>query len=402
MTMRILMITETLTAGGAETFVIRLANALAADHQVAIAVLHGEMVNPAIVAKVAPGVAVERLRLPFKRWLFRVDTLLRRSGIDWSINRHLQDRWLSALAGRFAPKVLHSHLLKADRAASTLCAGQPSIRHVITLHGDYAPVLHGQSDPQMLDAPKHMSMILAAADAIAALCQEQVEFVAEHHPQASEKTRLVYNGYAPWSGAPPSAAARATAPLTFGMVSRGVERKGWAKAIAAFGSLPPGSARLILVGDGPYLDNLRRGGVPDGVEFVGFSPDPVEWIETFDVGLLPTEFPHESLPTVVMEYLFCGKPVIATDVGEIGAMLRTPKGDLAGTLIDYDGDRISTDQLAAAMNAYLNDPLLRERHAALAKAAFAKFDMATCTAAYSHLYSEVVDGPSNSSINTSH
>ena len=68
--MRILLVTETLTAGGAETFVIRLANALAADHEVTIAVLHGEMVNPAIAAKVAASVRVERLRLQAKRLLF--------------------------------------------------------------------------------------------------------------------------------------------------------------------------------------------------------------------------------------------------------------------------------------------------------------------------------------------
>ena len=154
---------------------------------------------------------------------------------------------------------------------------------------------------------------------------------------------------------------------------------------------------------GPYLDSLRREPVPDGVTFAGFSPDPVEWIERFDVGLLPTEFPHESLPTVVMEYLFCGKPVIATDVGEIGEMLRAPGGGLAGTLLDFDDDQISTNQLAAAMQAYLDDPALRRRHAALAPAAFAKFDMGQCAAAYARLYAEVAGGsPSNSSISASH
>lgn len=400
--MRILIVTETLTTGGAETFVIRLANALAADHAVMIAVLHGELVHPALVDRVAPGVGVERLELPAKRWLFRADSVLRRIGVDWSAIRTVQHRWLAAVVRRFAPDVIHSHLLKADRVAADIRAEHPGLCHVITLHGDYAPFLRGQSDPQMLALKRRMAAIVADADAIAAICREQLDFIAARYPAAASKTRLIYNGYAPWQAERPASVAPDSAVLTFGMVSRGVERKGWAKAVAAFTTLPPGAARLILVGEGPAIDRLRREPVPDGVEFAGFSPDPVERIERFDVGLLPSEFPHESLPTVVMEYLYCGKAVIATDVGEIGAMMRTPEGELAGTLLDYDGDRISTDDLAAAMRAYVDDPALRRRHAALAPAAFAKFDMGVCAAAYAALYAEVAGGPISESISASH
>lgn len=402
-TMRILFVTETLTTGGAETFVIRLANALSADHAVTIAVLHGEVVNPALIERVAAGVTVERLSLPAKRWLFRVDTMQRRIGLDWSAIRSFQHRWLAAIVRQSAPDVIHSHLLKADRIAADVCAQHPPLRHVITLHGDYAPFLHGRSDPQMLALKRRIAATVASADGIAAICREHVDFVAARYPAATGKTRLIYNGYAPWRTARPGMMGQDKPLLTFGMVSRGVERKGWAKAVAAFATLPPGAARLILVGEGPAIDRLRHEPMPDGVEFVGFSPDPIEWIERFDIGLLPSEFPHESLPTVAMEYLFCGKAVIATDVGEIGAMLRTPRGDLAGTLIDYDGDRIATEDLATAMRAYLDNPTLRLRHAALASAAFAKFDMAACAAAYVALYAEVGNRvASNSSIRASH
>ncbi len=401
--MRILFVTETLTAGGAETFVIRLANALAADHHVTIAVLHGELVNPALLGRVDAGVELERFRLPAKRLLFKADSFARRLGVDWSINRRIQHRWLSKIVKRRPPDVIHSHLLKADRAAADLVASHPGPRHVITLHGDYAPFLAGQSDPQMLRLEPEMARIVDRADAVAAICRAQLDFVAERFPGGTAKTALIYNGYAPWNAERPTRSTANAAKLMFGMVSRGVERKGWAKAIAAFAPLPPGAARLVLVGEGPLLDHLRRQPLPDGVEFTGFSPDPVDWIAGFDVGILPTEFPHESLPTVVMEYLFCGKPVIATDVGEIAEMLRTPNAELAGTLLAFDGDRISTDQLTAAMQAYLDDPALRRRHAALASTAFAKFDMGVCAAAYARLYAEVAGADSSiSSISASH
>lgn len=394
--MRILLVTETLTAGGAETFVIRLANKLVSNHDVTIAVLHGEMVNPAIVAKVSTGVRVERLRLPAKRWLSKVDSLMRRYGVDWSINRIAQQVWLAAIVRQMNPNVIHSHLLKADRIASDIRAACPVARHVITLHGDYAPFLQKQADPQMLLLEQRMTEIIDRADAVTAVCQEQIQFVAGRFPRATCKTRLIYNGYTSWDGRKITGPNNGS-PLVFGMVSRGVERKGWAKAIAAFGRLPPGAAKLVLVGDGPYLDALRHGVVASGVHFVGFSPDPVEWIAQFDIGLLPTEFPHESLPTVVMEYLFCGKPVIATDVGEIREMLCATGGELAGTLLDFDGDQISIDQLTATMQAYLDGPKLRQRHAALAAAAFAKFDMGKCAAAYGRLYAEVAGSTSSNS-----
>jgi glycosyltransferase involved in cell wall biosynthesis len=294
-------------------------------------------------------------------------------------------------------------LLKADRTASQVRSNCPATRHVLTLHGDYAPFLNGQSDPQMLRLEKRASEVIDRADGIAAICREQVEWVAATFPAAVGKTKLIYNGYAPWEARRQPAVTKSVGPLIFGMVSRGVERKGWAKAIAAFGQLPPGAAELILVGDGPYLDTLRRGPLPSGVRFVGFSADPVEWSERFEVGVLPSEFPHESLPTVVMEYLFCGKAVIATDVGEIREMLCAPSGGLAGTLLDFDGHQISTAQLTAAMQSYIDDPALRRSHAARAPAAFAKFDMATCAAAYGRLYAEVAGSvPISSDIASSH
>ena len=401
--MRILLVTETLTVGGAETFVVRLANALSDDHEVVIAVMHGEMTNPSLADQVAASVHIDQLRLPAKRLWFKFDSLLRRIGIDKSLIRSAQRRWLVKLIRRYSPDILHSHLIKADRLVADARAARPSAHHIVTLHGDYAPFLNGQSDPQMRNLERRMASIVDEADAIVAICGEHRAFICNRFETATDKTVLIYNGFAPWRDAKRAPSNQHGDKLIFGMASRGVKLKGWAKAIAAFGRLQPGAAELILVGEGPYLDELRRGPLPAGVRFTGFSPHPVEWILNFDVGLLPSEFPHESLPTAVTEYLFCGKPVIATNVGEIAAMIRAPDGELAGQLLDFDDGQISTDQLAAAMQAYLDDPALRARHAALAPAAFAKFDMGECAAAYARLYAEVAGADaSNSSISESH
>jgi glycosyltransferase involved in cell wall biosynthesis len=232
-----------------------------------------------------------------------------------------------------------------------------------------------------------MARIIAQADALVAICEPHRDFIREHFPAEAGKTELIYNGFTPWRAAAPVPVCGNK--LVFGMASRGVKLKGWSKAIAAFGRLKPGLAELVLVGEGPHLNSLALSPMPEGVRFAGFSNNPVDWISSFDVCLLPSEFPHESLPTAVMEYLFCGKPVIATDVGEIATMMRVPDGQLAGQLLDFVDGQVSADQLTAAMQAYLDDPELRQRHAALAPAAFEKFDMGACSAAYARLYATI-------------
>ena len=390
--MKILLISETLLPGGAETFVLRLANALVGEHEVALAILHGEMVKAELRAKLDSRIKVHLLKVPAKRALFKVDSLLRRLHIDKSLVRRGQQRWLARLVDASPPDVIHSHLLNADHAASLIRAAHPRIRHLITLHGDYAPFHEGRADPQLLKLAPRMAAVIDQADGIVAVCSEQVQWIDRVFPNATTKTRLIYNGYAPWRARLPTSLAQEGGRMRFGMVSRGVEKKGWAKAIAAFAQLPRDSAELILVGEGPYLDMLSQGRLPDGVRFVGFSADPVDWIEQFEVGLLPSEFPHESLPTVVMEYLFCNTAVIATDVGEIAAMMRTPDGVLAGTLLPFDGEQVSVDDLAAAMQRYLENPAQLAADRIKARAAFAKFDMAQCGQAYVEVYRSLVEG----------
>lgn len=400
--MRILLLTETLVVGGAETFVVRLANALAPDHEVTLGVMHGERTNRALLDMVDPKVRVEQCRLPAKRLLQTADGLTRRLSIDHSLIPQAHRRWLVRLIDQIRPDIAHSHLFKPDLLVTRTRAALPAMRHVVTMHGDYAPFLTGESDPQMLAIGQRLSEVVVASDAFVAVCAEQRRFLIDRFPIANEKTKLIYNGYRPWRAA---AAARVREParIRFVMASRGVKKKGWAKAIAAFAQLAPAAAELVLVGEGEHLDELAAGPIPPGVEFVGFSDNPIDHIAQADVGLLPSEFPNESLPTVVMEYLYCGKPVIATDVGEIAAMIESPNVGLAGKLLPFLDGSIKVEDLAAAMHAYVDNPALRRCHAALAPAAFAKFDMGVCAAAYARVYAEVAARvSSNSSIKASH
>jgi L-malate glycosyltransferase len=393
---KILLLSETLEPGGAETFVVRLANALAADHDVTLAVMHGERIHPDIAGNLSQCVRLESLRLPAKSLLWKLNSALRRAGIDWSPLHALHRNWLRRLVDERRSDIIHSHLIHADRLATEL-RGDGGPRHVMTVHGDYGPYLQGLADPQMLGLEAQIGRIAGRADAIVCTSHRHLDLFAEHYPQSAAKLELIYNGYEPPAAACSNPGrSELGLPLDvflFGMVSRGVALKGWAEAVAAFERLGRCDTALVLVGEGPAIDELRRRPLPKEVILAGFSAKPIEYIRHVDVGLLPTRFPHESLPTVIMEYLHCGKPVIATDVGEIRAMIASPGGRQAGLLLSRQGGAISVQELAEAMAGMLDDPAALAEFQSAAPGAFAKFDMGECTRCYSELYERIIAAP---------
>jgi glycosyltransferase involved in cell wall biosynthesis len=400
--LRILILLETLTTGGAEMFGLRLANALAGEHEVMLAVMNGELVEPSLRKLVDGRIRFEALRLPLKRSWFRLDTLLRRLRLDRSAIRAAQARWLGRLVRNFRPDAVHSHLLKADRLALDVRSNRgAAFAHVLTMHGDYAPFLTGQADPHLLHVSRVIRSVLARTDAVVAICDAHRRFLLELDPAIGGKLTTILNGYAP--AATGSGPTLPDAPFRFGMVSRGVQQKGWDVAVDAFTRLDRRDACLVLVGDGPHLRELARRPLPAGVHLVGPTGDPVGTIDQCDVCLLPTLFPHESLPTVVIEYLHCGKAVIATDVGEIRSMLTAPDGRLAGRLLDFDGTNVSADQLATFMAEMIDQPALRAEMEDAALAAAQRFDLDRCVQAYLALYARLAaPGPSTSSTSANH
>ena len=75
------------------------------------------------------------------------------------------------------------------------------------------------------------------------------------------------------------------------------------------------NARLIILGRGPdksQLVNLAQElGIQTDVEFPGFQSNPFAYISKSQVFVLSSLF--EGLPTVLIEALACGTPVVATD-----------------------------------------------------------------------------------------
>lgn len=383
--------TEALVAGGAETFALRLTNKLRAlGHGCELLCLNRDLVDPQLVA--AHGGQPMIIAVPAIRQIKRVDRLARMLGLNVQLQRRLTEALVAPLLDGY--DVIHSNLLGSDLLFASIKQRRPSLRLVSTLHGDYA--LHelgnvSRAEGRRSEAwPRQKALLKANIDRWVTIAEPQHQLMERLGVAASRLTNIP-NGYELSPTALNAARTARTGPFTFAMAARGsIPEKGWEVLIQAFLQVR-GDARLCLIGEGEHLGQLhRRYGGDERIRFAGFQADPAVLIAQADLFVLPTTYPAESLPTVVIEALAVGVPVIASDIGEIKGMLRTRHGELAGTILPLTNGRPLLASLVAAMQRYIDQPELLADKKGKTASAFLKFDMNRCAAAYARVYAEVV------------
>ena len=117
------------------------------------------------------------------------------------------------------------------------------------------------------------------------------------------------------------------------------------------------AARLVILGEGrkrAALERLARElGIADAVDMPGFVANPFAYMARASLFVLSSAF--EGLPTVLIEALACGCPVVSTDCPSGPAEIL--EGGRWGPLVPVGDDAA----LAAAMLATLAAPLPRAR-----------------------------------------
>jgi len=115
-------------------------------------------------------------------------------------------------------------------------------------------------------------------------------------------------------------------------------------------------ARLVIAGDGPQLNELKNIaeslGIAVSIEFPGHIADPATLYRSFDVFAMSSD--TEQMPLSLLEAMASGLPVIATDVGDVAAML----SDDNRPLVVESGD---SNELAKAMRQCFEDTPLRQQ-----------------------------------------
>lgn len=403
--MNILVAVEELRIGGAQTFALRLAQALhEAGNQVYLYNMYWQLTEHDLLKRLAPDVELLQFQPQIKlldNALMRAEGWLQRRGKSAALRYGSLRRHLEEVIKEKNIEVVHSQTFKCDHLLARILGSFPRVPLVITMHGDYEQFLafyRSGTDYVIPDYPQKLAETLTRVNGIAYLSDQNLEVLRPEVvsvPTAHIHLKRIYNGLAAHFSVEAGHFTRAALLIpenafVVGMVARGVPEKGWEPLILAYQRLKDGNARpvhLILVGSSQFLTLLKEKYHDDNnLHFLGFVNNPVDCVATFDVGVLASSL-KESLPNSIAEYLFCGKPVISTDIGEIQHMLTTDEGHKAGILISFPEEGLANAQdLYQAMQDYATNESMQKQHQQYARQAFAKFDMVRCVQAYTELY----------------
>jgi glycosyltransferase involved in cell wall biosynthesis len=200
----------------------------------------------------------------------------------------------------------------------------------------------------------------------------------------ASRLRYIPNGVdlARFAGAAPAPLAPGDGPV-IGTIAALRPEKNLARLLRAFATARAdfGPARLIVVGDGGSRGELEALastlGIRDAVHFAGHSTTPEAWLAACDIFALSSD--TEQMPLSLLEAMAAGLPAIATDVGDVRAMLSQQN---AGFVVRRDDAAF-----AAALAALLRDAQGRRRiGAANRDRAAAVFDQAAMFTAWRRIW----------------
>jgi glycosyltransferase involved in cell wall biosynthesis len=96
--------------------------------------------------------------------------------------------------------------------------------------------------------------------------------------------------------------------------------KGHSDLIQAFDLLNKPNISLVIVGDGPQLDNLKelicKAHFPENIHLVGNQSNVVPYLQSMDCFVLPS-YANEGVPQALLQAMAVGLPVISCPIGGI-------------------------------------------------------------------------------------
>ncbi|UVK44420.1 glycosyltransferase [Mesorhizobium sp. AR07] len=298
------------------------------------------------------------------------------------------DRWEHAAAAfsDMGIELVHSHHAWVDVSLATLLLGYPAIRHLVTTHGMYEMMTSEQLESLMPVLQRRIDRIVYTAEKnLKAFSPEFRQDKGFHRIDNALPAKHI---------SPISRAELSLSPedFVFCCVARAIPDKGWEEAIRAaiWANAQSGRRiRLLLIGEGPEADRLRPQYDNECVRFIGFRPNIRDYFAAADIGLLPSRFKGESAPLVLIDCLLSGKPVLASDVGEIRSMLDSPAG-LAGEVFELSDWQIDVPALGEIMRRLANDDHVYKEILDRVPVAAVKFEMSRMLLEYEDIYRNIL------------
>lgn len=111
------------------------------------------------------------------------------------------------------------------------------------------------------------------------------------------------------------------------VISRAVDKKCWEQSIEVITrarELSNLDIHLVLGGLGPVRDKLQKMGIPSYIHMVGSVSNPCDYYAASDLGMLLSI--RECAPLGIIEMYFAEVPLVATDTGDVKAMMSMEDG----------------------------------------------------------------------------
>lgn len=180
--------------------------------------------------------------------------------------------------------------------------------------------------------------------------------------------------------------SKAETDLIVGSIGRMTRQKGYIYLIQAMprilSEVP--NVRFVFIGKGELLNDLRqytvKMGVQDKVQFLGQCEEVLPLLKKMDLFVLPSLW--EGLPTVVLESMACGVPVVATDIPGTRELIQSR---ITGWLVPPGNSRALGEAILEALKA----PSLRLEMAKRAREAAKDFLISAAARKYEALYQSI-------------
>ncbi|MGN5130901.1 glycosyltransferase [Aeromonas hydrophila] len=352
----IVMAVYALVSGGGETFPIILANQLKKNgYAVTVFNCKERVTEPGVLNMLDPGIPVLELSNM---------TMVRAAFEDMGI------------------EIIHSHHAWVDLTLASLLSGNQDIKHVISMHGMYEMMSSSQREAV---TPLLMSRI----NHFVYTAEKNLQGLPESIKSAKSLTRI--NNALPVTIVEPvdlSSLQIYKDDFVVCMVARAIPEKGWEEAIHAVNLANMCSVRkihLLLIGDGPEHDRLCQSMSSDTIHFLGFRQNIRDYFLSSHLGLLPSKFKGESAPLVVIDCLLVGKPILASNVGEIANMISSSEG-IAGQLLELDKWELNSKEMGECIAALANQSDKYQELCSHVASASSKYSIDSMTNSYEMVY----------------
>ncbi len=297
---KVVLFLPSLRGGGAEKSFLHLSMGFAQHGaETAIVLSRAEGVY---ISYVPQGVRVVDLKA--RRVLFSLHRLVR------YLRHECPDVLISALDHANVTAILARHLARVPT------------KIIVTVHSTPSRVVANASTLRARLLPLWVKPFYPRAHAVVAVSQGVADELVHNLDIPAEKVHTIYNPIItpelfekaeeplehPWF-------AENEPPVVLG-VGRLTPAKDFATLLRAFALVrAERPARLIILGEGelrPELENLTRElGIEEDVALPGFVPNPYPYMKRAGVFVLSSRW--EGLPTVLVEALAVGTPVVSTD-----------------------------------------------------------------------------------------